>query len=215
MSGQPRLVSLPDTDGELLMLLGVLEDILISLIPLEDDPEDWSPPASPLGDGTALRALRRAISELAAAERTLATQPIAPDGRFELVPVRFLTLHGGDLAVVAEALAALGGATLPGGDEFVADVLAEHAARRGQGPAELLAGAARAHGLLDLSADADTALAEVPHVRVPPSWLSSSTVVSTSSARTQNTWTRSGTSMSGSLGSRRTYIAWPSPTAMG
>ena len=158
MSAHLRLVTVPDTDGDLLMLLGVLEDILISLVPFDHDPEDWSPPASPLGDGSTLRALRRVISELAAAERTPAPQPIAPDGRFELVPLRFLTLDAADLSVVGEALAAFGRATLPGGDEFVADVLAEHAAARGQGAAELVAGASRAHGLLDLPADADTGL---------------------------------------------------------
>ena len=157
MTPDPRLVAVPDIDGELLALLGALEEILISVGPFEDDPEDWHAPAS-LGDGRALEALRRVISELADAERSPAPQPLAPDGRFELVPVRFLTLDGPDLAVMAQAIAALGQATLPGADEFVADVLAEHAAGGRQRPADLVAGAARAHGLLDLAADVDTVL---------------------------------------------------------
>jgi hypothetical protein len=158
MSAHPRLVAVPDTDGELLALLGVLEQVLTSLGPFDDDPEDSRPPASPLGDGLALDALRRVISGLATAERSPAPQPVAPDGRFELVPLRFLTLDAADLVVIAEAVAGLGRATLPGVDEFVAEVLAEYASDRRQRPAELVAGAARAHGLLDLRANADTVL---------------------------------------------------------
>lgn len=173
MTPDRRLVAVPDTDGELVALLGVLEEILISLGPLEH--EDWHAPASPLGDGRALEALWRAICRLVEAERWPAPQPLAPDGRFELVPVRFLTLDGSDLAVMAQAIAALGQATLPGANEFVADVLAEHAARGRQRPGELVAGAAQAHGLLDLAADVDTVLlarrlagASGPVVLTPP-----------------------------------------------
>ncbi|MDP9388688.1 MAG: hypothetical protein M3Q48_12445 [Actinomycetota bacterium] len=158
MSAHPGLVAVPDTDGELLALLGVLEQVLTSLGPFDDDPEDWRQLASPLGDCLALDALRQVISELAAAERSPAPQPVAPDGHFELVPLRFLTLDAADLVVIGEAVAALGRATLPGVDEFVAEVLAEYASDRRQRPAELVAGAARAHGLLDLCANADTVL---------------------------------------------------------
>lgn len=175
MTPDPRLVAVPDTDGELLALLGALEEILISVDPFEDDPEDWHSPASPLGDGRALEALQRVISELADAERSPAPRPLAPDGRFELVPVRFLTLDGADLAVMAQAIAALGQATLPSAHEFVADVLAEHAAGGRQRPADLVAGVARAHGLLDLVADVDTVLlagrltdASGPVILTPP-----------------------------------------------
>ncbi|HZT66127.1 MAG TPA: hypothetical protein VFA11_10100 [Acidimicrobiales bacterium] len=159
-----RLVAVPDTEGELVYLLEGLEEVLLSLLPAEGDSDDWQPPGPPLGDGSALGALQRVGSEVRAAEREPVVQPLAPDGRFELVPLHFVRLDPADLATVGEALAELGRATLPGGDELVAEVLTERAAGgrhpgdRGQPVAQLVASYARAHGLLDLAPDEDTEL---------------------------------------------------------
>jgi hypothetical protein len=163
MSDDLRIAAIPDTDGELLSLLRVLEEVMSSLIRFDDDPEEWDPPAGPLGDGSAVEALGRVAVSVAAAERAPATQPVAPDGRFELIPLRFVTLSQADMALVATALADLGRANLRG-DELVADTLADFARQWSESawtptsPVELLAGAARAHGLLDLATDDDTLL---------------------------------------------------------
>jgi len=159
-----RLVAIPDTEGDLVDLLEGLEEVLLSLLPAEGDGEDWEPAPGPLGDGSALEALQRVESEVRASERAPVVQPLAPDGRFELIPLRFVRLDPADLATVAGALAELGRATLPAGDELVAEVLSSRAAggrHPGDRPrpvAELVAGFARAHGLLDLAPDVDTEL---------------------------------------------------------
>ncbi|HVA41929.1 MAG TPA: hypothetical protein VNF50_00435 [Acidimicrobiales bacterium] len=159
-----RLVAVPDTEGELGTLLEDLEEVLLALLPGDGRLEDDDPLPAPLGDGTALEALRRIESEVLPAERVPAVSPLAPDGHFELVPLRFVRLDPADLATLAEALAALGLATLPGRNELVGDVLDERAAGRrrlgeqGRSVGELVADFARAHGLLDLVPDADTEL---------------------------------------------------------
>ena len=136
------------------MWLDRLEELLLAVNPVD---EDWEPPAPPLGDGTALAAHQRVFTSVLAAERVAAASPIAPNRRFELIPIRFALMDPADLRKVAEALAAFGQATLPGGDDLVAGVLADHAAVHRLSVAELIAGCARAHGLLDLGADNDTA----------------------------------------------------------
>jgi hypothetical protein len=98
------------------------------------------------------------LAAVIAAERAPAAQPIATDGRFELIPVRFVDLDPEDLAAVSEALAVLGLAANGHGDELVIGVLEESAQATGQPAMALVAGAARAHGLLDLAPDADTEL---------------------------------------------------------
>ena len=148
-----RLVAIPDTDGELVLWLDRLEDLLITLSPLPGDPEDWEPPAPPLGDGSALAALQRLSAAVHDAERTAPPALIPPDERFELVPLRFVAVDPADTATVANGLAALGLATLAGGDELVADALAEHAHHRRLAVADFVAGCTRAHAVLDQVSD--------------------------------------------------------------
>lgn len=160
-TGPDVLVAVPDTDNELGALLIQLEELLLCLPVPGDDPDDWEGwtlPEAPLGNGEALAALRRIVTTLRAAERGPAAQPVAPDGEFELVALRFVTLERSDLALLGRAVTQLGQATLPGGNELVAEVLAEHADVHRRAASELVAGAARAHGLLDLEPDDDTAL---------------------------------------------------------
>ena len=153
-----RLVAIPDTDGELVQWLDRLEELLVTLSPLPGDPEDWEPPAAPLGDGSALAALQRLNGVVHDAERTEPPALIAPDGRFELVPLRFVAVDPADIATVANGLAALGRATLAGVDELLADALAEHAHHRRLAVADFVAGCARAHAVLDQVSDNDSIL---------------------------------------------------------
>lgn len=153
MTPDRRLVAVPDPEGELLAVLGVLEEILLSLVPHPNDPKEWDPPDSPLGDGTALAAIQNVAAAVANAERSPAPQLITPDGGFELVTLRFVEVDGADIAVIAQALAALDRATLPAGDEFVGDSL------RGYGrtdPSNFVTSAFRVHALLDLTPNNDT-----------------------------------------------------------
>jgi hypothetical protein len=146
-----RLVALPDTDGELVFLLGRLEEVLLALAPIDADDEA---PADALGP-VALQAAQNIRAGVLAAERRATAQLFAAGGTFELVPVRVVDLDESDLAALGAAVAAFGSALLPAGDGFTAEVLAGFAHDRAQ-PAQLVAGFARAHGLLDMAADGDT-----------------------------------------------------------
>jgi hypothetical protein len=152
-----RIVAVPDTDGELAMWLSRLEELLISVTAFDDEPDTgWDRPAAPFGDGAALIARQRILGAVLDAEHAPAAILIAPNGRFELTPVRFITVDPADLAVVAVALATFGRSTLCGVDELVSDALADHAARYRLTVAELIVGCTRSHGLVDLVSDNDT-----------------------------------------------------------
>lgn len=100
------IVALPYTDGDLTHALGQLEELLLAFIP-EDADDDVDVPAS-LASGLAADALGRLGSWVAAWERDdLAVQPIAPDGRFELVPLLFASLGRTDRHRISAAVAAL------------------------------------------------------------------------------------------------------------
>jgi hypothetical protein len=146
-----RLVALPDTDGELAFLLGRLEEVLFALAPFDTD--DEAPPDA-LG-AVALEAAQHIRAAVQAAERRPTAQLFAPGGTFEMIPVRVVDLDENDLASVGAAVAALGAALLPAGDEFTAEVLSDFSDDRVQ-PGQLVAGFARAHGLIDMAANGDT-----------------------------------------------------------
>jgi len=138
----------------LLHLLGRLEEVLLALAAFEaDDP----PPAVGLGPD-ALDAVRHAWSAIDHAERAPTSQPVASDGRFELVPVRFVELQEVDLARIAQVVTILRLALLPAGDELVADALRAIAGYKPEKPGALVADFARSHALLDLDDDDDTRL---------------------------------------------------------
>lgn len=159
LRGMPpkSLVAIPDTDGELAAILGHLEDVLLAVQPYDADDE----PVPDDLDPDALTAAQRVIAAVIATERTPATPLYAPDGRFELVPLRFVDLGPADLAALGRAVAALGRATLPAGDELLTQVLAQAADAQRHlhlTPTAVVESFARAHGLLDLRPDADTEL---------------------------------------------------------
>jgi len=154
-----RLVAIPDTDGELIVWLERLEELLLALSPLPGDPDTWEPPAGPLGDGSALAALQCLATAVRDAERTDPPMLFAPGGHFELVPLRFVRVDLADIGTVADGVAALGRATLAGGDELVADALAEHAHRHRLAVPDFVAGCTRAHAVLDQPRDDGALLA--------------------------------------------------------
>ena len=145
-----RLAAVPDTEGEVIWLLGRLEEVLLHLAPVDADDE---PPPLAVG-AAALEAVQNIGGAVAAAERRPTVQLFAPGGTFELVPLLFVDLDAADLAVVGAAVAALG-AALSAGHELIVDVLGCFADDP-TAPEQLVAGFARTHGLLDLAADADT-----------------------------------------------------------
>jgi hypothetical protein len=146
------LVAIPDTYGELLHLLARLEDILLGLVPLEPDDEP-----APIGLGRdALEAVQTIWSAISRKEGDDTLQLFASDGRFELVPVRFVELEEAHLAAVSQAVTVLRLALLGAGDDLTADVLREFSDDSPDGPGTLVAGIARAHALLDLDADSDS-----------------------------------------------------------
>jgi hypothetical protein len=146
-----RLVAVPDTDEELVLLLGRLEEVLLALVPVESDDE---PPPISLG-AVAVAAVQNIRGAIVAAEHGPTAQLLGRGGTFELLPMRFVELDDVDLAALGAAVAALGMSLLPGGDEFTHELLAGFADDPAR-PSELVAGFARAHGLVDLAADADT-----------------------------------------------------------
>lgn len=166
-----RTVLVPDLDGELLVPLRALEEILLSLgmwedDDLEDPPEDREPltlPA-PLANGVALAAVQR-LSEALRPTQSLGPERgrlLAPDGSYEHAPLSVLELAAADVEVLSATAAALGHPAL---DPDVADVVTTHAHTLGgtyrvpgADRTELVSLIARLAGLLDLEATEDTLL---------------------------------------------------------
>ena len=145
-----RTIVIPDTDGELSCWLDRLEEILLALTPLSDGAEDWDAPASPIGDGAALDALQKLSRACHRAERAAPVTLIAPDGRFELIPLHTVPTDTDDVETILAALRMLGAVTSGAAyDHTIADVLADHAARARRTPADLVAGCTRGLTLLD------------------------------------------------------------------
>jgi hypothetical protein len=97
----------------------VLEEILLHLQPAEDEPG-----LDGLGPDE-LHALQRVCMRLYAAERFGGPELYAPSGTFNYPGLLFFGLLNEDLAAVGRAIAQLGASLLPGGDEFVREVINE------------------------------------------------------------------------------------------
>jgi len=139
-------VALAHTDWELTRTLGLLEDILLQLQPL--DPDDEAVPAG-LGPDE-LHALQRTNTRIYAAEDTPAPRLYSPDDGFEYPPLRFVTLPAHDLAAIGQAIAALSA-----DHEATRYVLGVSCGDRQQ-PSDLVDQFARAHQQLALAPDHDT-----------------------------------------------------------
>jgi hypothetical protein len=148
-----RWATVPDTDGELTHTLAVLEEILLHLQPVEDQPA-----VAGLGPDE-LHALQRICMRLHAAEGSGGPELYAPNGTFNYPALFFFGLLNEDLAAVGRAIAQLGASLLPAGDEFVREVINEFNELAPKTKAQdLIVQFTQAHGILDLAPDDDTRL---------------------------------------------------------
>lgn len=126
MTIQPRLI--PDLDTELTTALTHIEEMLLIIAAWEHD-EPGIPWPEPIVGGRALAAVRRLWDAVAPTQghRTAARHAgriLAPDGRYEHIPLRLAAIHPADTATLTEAVAAF---TSPDGPDHVRQAL-EHGA---------------------------------------------------------------------------------------
>lgn len=174
-----RTVLIVDLDGEPLVPLRALEEILLCLGTWEDDyrrdPGTDTKPLrlpAPLADRVALGAVQRLLTALAP---TQSRGPgcgrlLAPDGRYEHAPMTALTLTAADINLLAATAAALGH---PGLDPDIGELVDAHAEQLAGGyrradHTELVSLLARLAGLLDLSPTDDTHLITARLRATPP-----------------------------------------------
>lgn len=156
-----RLV--PDLDEELTSALNQIEELLLEVAGWEDeDPEVAWPPPRPAEqrwrqyNASRPRSRRRKASGAQAAGRT--GRLVAPDGRYEHMPLRLADIDAADVAALAAAAAVFGDPRAP---DHVQEAL-EHAAGLAystgddKGRTRLVMTAAQLAGLLDLAPDRDT-----------------------------------------------------------
>lgn len=158
-----------DLDGELLVPLRALEEVLLSLAGWEDDDRADPPPdgrpltlPEPLANGVALGAVQRLAAALRPTQSLApdAGRLLAPDGRYEHAPMTVLELPAEDIAILSQTAATLGHPRLDGD---VADLVATHAEQLGDAyrranRTELVSLTARLAGLLDLAPTRDSEL---------------------------------------------------------
>ncbi|MBW3613851.1 MAG: hypothetical protein KY439_00885 [Actinobacteria bacterium] len=150
-----RLVAIPDTDGEVQAALWRLDELLGLVAAWEEEQRDHGAGAGQLAVGPSREAVSRLATAVRKAEAKPPAQPVAPDGRYELVPVAWAVVERADLVQLGLAARALGQAWALRHDELVADALAEMAGTDGRKPEDLVAEAARLQGLLSLAWDGD------------------------------------------------------------
>jgi len=150
-----RPAAVPDTDGEVRAALDRLDELLGAVV---DDDSRGSPSSAGQLTPAARQALWRLSRAVSEAEHGPVAQPVAPDGRYELVPLAWVAVERADLVAVGLAVQALGRAWGVGDDEEVTDAVAALAEAYRMKPEDLVAEAARLHGLLSLPWDDDVAL---------------------------------------------------------
>jgi hypothetical protein len=140
-----RTVLVPDLEGALFATLGQLEELLLLTGDEARLPE-------PFANDEALGAVRQIWDALRSAQRHAdAAHPgplLAPDGRYEHIPLTPVELDEGDLSVLGSTARALGAAapsSTVGQALDDAAAIGPHAT-----PAALIEGVARLHGVLDL-----------------------------------------------------------------
>lgn len=143
-----RPVAIPDTDGEIPGALCRLSDLLAMATPDEDEPELAATVGADAGDAVA----RLAVA-VRAAESDPPAQPVAPDGRYELIPIAWAHLEAADLTLLGLTVQAIGRSWASRSDELIVDALEELARHSNRKPEDLIAEAARLHGLLSLPWD--------------------------------------------------------------
>lgn len=149
-----RPVAIPDTDGEILGALCRLSDLVAMATPDEDEPEVAATVGADAADAAdAGDAVARLAVAVRAAESGPPAQPVAPDGRYELIPIAWAHLETADLTLLGLTVQAIGRSWASRSNELVVDALEELARHSNRKPEDLIAEAARLHGLLSLPWD--------------------------------------------------------------
>lgn len=154
---------IPDLDSELTTALGHIEELLLEVAAWEDEDPDTTWPA-PLAGQAALQAVRRIWDAVAPTqgERALAAgrtaRILAPDGKYEHMPLRPADVDPADVGALATAAAIFGDPHAPDHVRMALEHGAEIACGAGDDEARtrLVMTIAQLAGLLDLAADPDT-----------------------------------------------------------
>jgi hypothetical protein len=102
MTDHFNLVPIPNSDGELPQLCAWLEEVMLNLAG-DDGDSDYL--LEEFGGRAALEAVQTVAELVAAAEcHGRSTMPVAPDGRFELIPIGWAHLHVGDVAILDDLI---------------------------------------------------------------------------------------------------------------
>lgn len=145
------VVAIPDDGGEVLFTLGLFGDLVAALdAAVVDGLDEGAAAIRVLTVVRARHALERVTRAVVRTTSVPASQPVAPDGRFELVPLWWAVLAAGDVVDLSWAGLALGTAWVAR-DELVADVLVD------LGRDDLVAQLIRLNGLLPAPLNVDVA----------------------------------------------------------
>ncbi len=143
-----RPVAIPDIQGEISGALGNLDEMFARAGPDAEYPEDVT-----LITEAARDAVGRLSLAVYKAEEGPLAQPVAPDGHYELVPLAWAHLEAADLIQLGLAVQDMGRAWAARSEDPIVDVL-QDLAEVHRKPEDLVAEAARLHGLLSLPWDA-------------------------------------------------------------
>lgn len=145
-------VALPHTEGDLGAALSALEDVLL-LVGHGADDCDLPLPAGL--DREALDAVGRLASYVATVERSESVvQPVAPDGRYELVPLFFVPLGRHDQRRILSAIAQVSASTTTTSYPVLDEAIGAYA-RNPQDAEELVGATTRLGALLAAEGDDD------------------------------------------------------------
>jgi len=156
-----RLV--PDLDDQLTAALAHVEELLLEVVAWEEEDPDTRWPA-PLAGQAALGAVRRIWDAVAptqgerAAAAGLTGRLLAPDGRYEHMPLRLVDVDPADVGALTAAAAVFGDPHAPGHVRQALEHGADIAYRADDDEActRLVMTAAQLAGVLDLAPDRDS-----------------------------------------------------------
>jgi hypothetical protein len=151
--GELRVV--PDLGDELTSALGQVEELLLTLAVWES--EDGAELPIPFARGRALTALQDVAEAVRPTQSRDEREPVpgrllAPDGRYEHLPLRFVRIDSSQLDVLEHAAQLLAG---PSGHADLTDALSEHAEAHRTTPRDLAGGLSRAVSVLTMAWDDD------------------------------------------------------------
>jgi hypothetical protein len=155
-----RTILLPDLDNDLTAALTHVEELFLTFAAWEEEDPELALPA-PLAGDVALEAVRRLWGQVApsqgrrAVEAGLTGRQLAPDGRYEHVPLRAVDVEQADVEILAAAARALGDPRAVDAVRDAAEQVAAAFSSPMSGPyrtgAELVARVAQLAGVLDLA----------------------------------------------------------------